>query len=385
MPVDAADKSLARSDENDAPATGVEQPPIDVRNLALSLIAAAVAIVLLQYMQAVFIPLVLGGLLFYALDPAVDRMQKWHVPRSLGAGLMILLVVGTCGGLVYFLQDDAVRMVQRLPQGVQRARELMRQNREPGVLDKVQAAAKELEKTTATESSTARTPSGATRVQVEEPAFKASDYLWSGSVSVLSAINQGIVILFLTYFMLLSDDLFKRKLVEVVGPTFAKKKITVIILEDIARQIESFLLIQAATSVLVAVATGFTLWAMGLEEAAFWGFLAGVFNSIPYYGPLIVTGGLLIVAFLQFGTFAMTTAVAGAALLITTLEGYLVTPALMGKVAEMNRVAVFAGLLFWSWVWGLPGLLLAVPMMMILKAVCDNVEDLKPIGRFLGQ
>ena len=172
---------------------------------------------------------------------------------------------------------------------------------------------------------------------------------------------------------------------EVAGPTFAQKKITVIILENIAGQIERFLLIQVATSVLVAVATGFTLWALGLEEAAFWGFLAGLFNSIPYYGPLIVTGGLSIVAFLQFGTFSMTAAVAGAALLITAVEGYLVTPALMGKVAEMNRVAVFAGLLFWSWVWGLPGLLLAVPMMMILKAVCDNIDDLKPIGRFLAE
>jgi predicted PurR-regulated permease PerM len=91
------------------------------------------------------------------------------------------------------------------------------------------------------------------------------------------------------------------------------------------------------------------------------------------------------VAFLQYGTFSMTVAVAGAALLITTLEGYLVTPALMGRVAEMNRVAVFVGLLFWSWVWGLPGLLLAVPMMMILKVVCDNIEDLKPIGRFLAE
>ena len=123
----------------------------------------------------------------------------------------------------------------------------------------------------------------------------------------------------------------------------------------------------------------------GSLDEPVWGLLAGIFNSIPYYGPLIVTGGLSIVAFLQFGTFSMTAAVAGGALLITTVEGYLVTPALMGKVAEMNRVAVFAGLLFWSWVWGLPGLLLAVPMMMIVKAICDNIEDLKPIGRFLAQ
>ena len=170
---------------------------MDVRNLALSLIAVAVAIVLLQYMQAVFIPLVLGAVLFYALDPAVDRMQAWHVPRSLGAALMLLLVVGSCGGLVYFLQDDAVRMVERLPQGVQRARVLLRQSREPGVLDKVQAAAKELEETT-TDPSTARTSSGATRVQIEEPMFSASYYLRSGSVGVVSVVNQGIMILFLT-------------------------------------------------------------------------------------------------------------------------------------------------------------------------------------------
>ena len=112
--------------------------------------------------------------------------------------------------------------------------------------------------------------------------------------------------------------------------------------------------------------------------------MAGVFNSIPYYGPLLVTGALATVGFLQFGTFSMMAAVAGVALLITTLEGFLLTPTLMGKAAQMNRVAVFAGLLFWTWMWGVAGLLLAVPMMMVIKVVCDHVDDLQPIGRFLG-
>jgi predicted PurR-regulated permease PerM len=109
-----------------------------------------------------------------------------------------------------------------------------------------------------------------------------------------------------------------------------------------------------------------------------------VFNSIPYYGPLIVSGCLAAIAFLQFGTVAMTLAVAGAALLITSLEGWILTPTLVGKAAAMNRVAVFVGLLFWSWVWGVWGMLLAVPIMMTIKVVCDHVEDLQPIGRFLG-
>jgi predicted PurR-regulated permease PerM len=98
-----------------------------------------------------------------------------------------------------------------------------------------------------------------------------------------------------------------------------------------------------------------------------------------------VSGGLSIVAFLQFGTPSMTLVVAGISLAITSLEGWLLTPMLMGKIASMNRVAVFVGLLFWSWAWGVWGMLLAVPVMMSIKAVCDHVEELKPVGRFLGE
>ena len=143
-----------------------------------------------------------------------------------------------------------------------------------------------------------------------------------------------------------------------------------------------------ASSLSFAFSTACTwaaLAALGLESAALWGLLAGVFNSIPYYGPLIVSGGLALVAFLQFGTIYMMLTVASVSLLITSAEGWLLTPTLMGKIASMNRVAVFVGLLFWSWAWGVWGMLLAVPMMMSIKVVCDHVEDLKPIGRFLGE
>ena len=100
---------------------------------------------------------------------------------------------------------------------------------------------------------------------------------------------------------------------------------------------------------------------------------------------LLVTGGLALVGFLQFGTIGMTTAVAGVSLLITTLEGSILTPMLMGRAASMNQVAVFVGLLFWSWVWGVWGMLLAVPMMMVIKVICDHVEPLQPVGHLLGE
>jgi predicted PurR-regulated permease PerM len=116
-----------------------------------------------------------------------------------------------------------------------------------------------------------------------------------------------------------------------------------------------------------------------------WGLLAGVFNSIPYFGPIIVTGGLTVVAFLQFGTFTMALAVAGIALAITAAEGWLLTPTLLSRAANMNQVAVFVGLIFWSWIWGIWGTLLAVPMLMVVKSVCDHIEDLQPVGQFLGE
>ena len=222
-------------------------------------------------------------------------------------------------------------------------------------------------------------------LQVQDPPFKVSDYLWSGSMTAASFVNQMVMILFLTYFMLVADDLYKRKIVEFAGPSLSEKKVTVKILDDIANQIQRFLAIQVLTSLLVGAATGLALWALGLHQAAFWGFIAGLFNSIPYYGPLIVASALSAVAFVQFGSASMVGWVAGVSLVITTLEGNFLTPTLMGRAADMNRVAMFAGLLFWTWMWGIWGLLLAVPIMMALKAVCDHVEDLQPIGKFLGE
>ena len=333
-------------------------------------------------MQALLAPLAFGLLLFYALDPAVDAMQKARIPRWIGAALALGLTVGTVGAGAYALQDEAMTVINELPTGARRVVALLERQPKalPGPLEKVEQAAEELAKT-----ETSKPPPGVMRVQVEEPRITATTLLWSGSVNAVTAINQLIIILFLTYFILLSDKMFRRKFVEAAGPTLAKKKITVEIIDSISSQIGRFILVQIFTSIVVGVTTWAALAALGLESPALWGLLAGIFNSIPYYGPLIVSGGLALVAFLQFGTISMMLVVAGVSLLITSIEGWLLTPTLMGRVASMNRVAVFVGLLFWSWAWGVWGMLLAVPMMMSIKVVCDHVDDLKPVGRFLGE
>jgi predicted PurR-regulated permease PerM len=221
------------------------------------------------------------------------------------------------------------------------------------------------------------------KVEVTD-SFSASDYVWWGSTQGLVIAGQAVLVLFLAFFLLLSDDLFKRKFIEIIGPTFTHKKITVEILNQIAAQIERFLLVQIFTSAVVGVATGVALWWLGIAQPAVWGLVAGVFNSVPYFGPLIVSALLSAVAFVQFGDLSMPLIVGAVTMLITSIEGWVLTPMLTGRVTQINTVAVFVGLIFWSWLWGIPGLLLAVPLTISIKAVCDRLEDLEPIGKLLG-
>ncbi|MEO6350480.1 MAG: AI-2E family transporter [Candidatus Limnocylindrales bacterium] len=357
------------------------------RSLGLSVLAIIAVLFLLKYAQDVFIPLVLAGLLFYALDPVVDWLQKLKVPRALSSGLVLLALLGGIVWMTYSVRDEALSVVENLPKAARNLRAALRPTKgaPESAINKIQRAAKELDKTTNEAMPAPPIPEGVVRVQVEEPALRATEFVRWGTAQIVSLVSQGLMVMLLAFFLLVADDLLKRKLVKNFGTSLSRKKITVQILDQIGTQIGQFLMVQLLTSGLVAVVTGLALWWLGLEQAMFWGIAAGVLNSIPYMGPLIVTGSLGMVGFMQFGTLSMALAVAGTALLITTLEGWFLTPSLMGRAAQMNQVAVFISLIVWSWVWGTWGVFLAVPMMMVIKSVCDHVDDLKPWGDFLGE
>jgi predicted PurR-regulated permease PerM len=363
----------------------VARVPVDIRSAALTILAVLAIVLVLQYAQAMVIPIVLGVLISYALDPIVARLARWHIPRPIGAALVLLVLVGASGWMLYGLRSQVTAIVEQLPQGASRLRRLMETDRPTAAnaIQQVQKAATELEKA-ANAASPPPPPSGVQRVQVETPAINISDYVMWGSIGIVAAIGQLVLILFLVYFLLASGDLYRRKLVKIVGPSFTDKKLTVQILEQIDRQIEMFLLVQVFTSAIVAGATWLAFRALGVEQAAVWGLLAGVFNSIPYFGPVLVTGGTSVVGFLQFGTIRMAIIVGAVSLVITSLEGFLLTPWLTSRASRMNAVAIFVGLLFWGWVWNVWGMLLAVPMLMVMKAVCDHVEDFKGFAELLG-
>jgi predicted PurR-regulated permease PerM len=374
--------------KSDDPEPILIRMPVDVRSITLTSISALAVIAALRWAEPVLIPIVLAILISYVLAPAVRSMAKRGIPRALGAFFVIAALCGGMGYAVYSLTDDAMGIVEDLPVAARKIRDRLEAKRHPAdetLLDKVQSAATEIDKTAAEASDPTPVRRGVTRVQVVPPPFSASEYLWASGRGVMGFLAQFAMVLFLVYFLLVTDDLFKRKIVKIAGPTLTKKKISVQIMDEINQQISNFLRVQVITSLIVGIATAAALWAFGLENYLIWGLFAGIFNSIPYLGPIIVSGGLAVIAFLQFDDLLMTAYVSGTAMVITSLEGWLLTPVLMSRAAQMNPVAIFVGLLFWSWVWGVWGTILAVPMMMTVKAICDRVEDLQPVGELLGE
>jgi predicted PurR-regulated permease PerM len=376
-------KAIPGTSEETSASTPVD---ISIRSVSLTVLATSAAMAVLYWARELFIPIVLSILIAYALEPVVRSMTRLRLPRTMAAALVMALLTGSSVYVAYTLADDATAIVAELPEAATRLRQIVREQRgEPGAIQQVQEAAQELQRTADEAAGPTPAPRGVQRVQIEQPAFNVREYLTWGSASLVAFAGQATLIIFFVFFLLASGDLFKRKLVKLAGPSLDQKKITVQILDEINRQIERFLFVRVVTSLVVAIASWIVFRMMGLEQAGVWAIAAGVFNSVPYFGPVIVAGGTFVVAFLQFDTVSMATSVSAASLAITSIEGWLLTPWLTSRTARSNEVAVFIALIFWSFVWGIWGTLLAVPMLVAFKAICDRVDDLKPVGELLGQ
>ncbi len=361
--------------------------PVSIRSLSLVILAGFAGLFVLHWAKAVFIPLMLGLIFSYALSPLVNWMELKRVPRWLGAAVLMLSLLSAAGITSYALTDEAVKLVESLPAAAQKFRQTIKsqRNNSASTLETVQKAAAQIEQA-AQEGGPppAANSRGAIRVVIEPSRFNIKNYLWTGTLGLVALIGQFTVVVFLTYFLMVSGNTFRRKLIKLAGPSLSSKKITLQALDEITGQIQRYLQVQLFTSALVGVLTGLALGAVGLENAAVWGIAAGVLNLVPYVGSLVTAVATAGVGFLQFGSLNMALLVGGTSLLIHTVIGNLITPWLTSRASRMNPVAVFVGLLAWGWLWGVWGLLLGIPILMIVKAVCDRVDDLKPVGEFLG-
>jgi len=361
--------------------------PVDARGVALGILAAVALIFALSWAERFLVPLLLGIVIAYTLNPLVVWLEAIKLPRVLAtvvvmAGVTSALVLGT-----YSLRAEMQAIIEQLPEAASKVSAAIEhaQIGQHGNMQKIQKAATDMEKATtqATVGAVAQRQPVA-HVIVDPPSFKLGNFLLEGSKGALGAMAQATMVLFLVFFLLIGGDQFKRKLVRLTGPSLSNKKITVNILDDINGSIQKYMFMLLTTNVLVAVLTWIAFRWIGLDNAGAWALAAGLLHIVPYLGPGVTAAATGMAAFMQFDSLSMALLVAGASLAIATLVGTFVTTWMIGRIAGMNSAAVFVSLLFWGWLWGVWGMLLSIPIIVIVKVVSDYVEDLHPVAELLG-
>jgi predicted PurR-regulated permease PerM len=360
-------------------------PPPRPSTVALTLIALILGLFAIRAGAAFFIPLLLSLFLNYALSPVVTRLTSWGVPRALGAALVILAFSAAIAGAIYRVGSDAGDVIQEIPSAVQRLRIALTHAKQDhtGTLEHVQRTASELQKLAEAASPTIP----ATVRPKEAPAASGVDFssmLLIGTSNIAIAMGQLGSALFLAFFLLSAGDLFRRKFLRAVGGDFSRRKMTLRILDNVDRQNQRYFAIVLLVNVAVGLAIGAGFFAMGLDRPMVWGIAAAVLHTIPYVGAAMLAGAAALVAYGQFGTLQMALLAAAIPIVVAVILGIFVQTWLMGRAARMNTPAVFVSLLFWGMLWGGWGLLLAVPIMVAIKTLCDHVERLKPYGEILG-
>jgi len=375
-----------------AAASDATQPTLrtgtGMQNLALTVIATVAAVFALEWAQLFVITLLLGLLFAYTLNPLVAWLEQIRIPRVVGSTVVMVGVVCSLILGAYSLRGQFQTILDQVPEAVNKVSTGLASVRkgQTSTMQKVQTAASEIEKATSQAAGIDSTPKRpATRVVIDTPGFKLGDFLWANSVGAMGLMGQAAMVLFLTFFLLLSGDTYKRKLVRLTGPTFSNRKITVRILDDINESVQRYMSMLLATNVLVALLTWLALRWIGLENAGAWAVAAGLLHLIPYFGPAVTAAAIGMAAFMQFDALSMALLPAGASLAVATFVGTFVTTWMTGRIAKMNTAAVFVSLLFWAWLWGIWGMLLSIPITVIVKVVAQHVEQLEPVAELLGE
>jgi len=361
--------------------------PVDARGLALGILATIALVFALDWMQTFFVPLLLGIFFAYTLNPLVVGLERMKIPRVLGTSMVMVAVVCALVLSTYSLRGQMQTILAQLPEAVSKLSAGLASMRDDphGNMQKMQTAVGEMEKAT---SQMAGIPTGhkqrTTHVVIDTPGFKLGDFMWAGSMGALGFIGQATMVIFLAFFLLAGGDTFKRKLVRLTGPSLSRRKITITILNDINDSIQKYMFMLLMTNLLLGLLTWIAFHWIGLENAGAWAVAAGLLHVIPYAGPIFTAAATGMAAFMQFDSFSMALLVAGASLAIATVVGTFVITWLSGKIAKMNAAAVFISLLFWAWLWGIWGMLLGIPIIVILKVVSEHVDQLQPVAELLG-
>jgi predicted PurR-regulated permease PerM len=361
----------------------------DVRATAVAIVAGAGALFVVREGASLLAPLLVSALLAYALEPFVHLFCRCRLPRTLAVVLVYSLMVAGFAATGRLAQRQMTAFIDALPATVRDLQNSLAQARHDalpsghsGTIEHLQTAATELEATIAV--SSPQPANGAARVAPVTRHLDLRMSLAGASIAIAAASGRLLAIALLTLLLLLRGEAIKRKLIAIAGPR-AQKKVTHDVIKAIDRQIERYLAARLLISVSVAGATWLGLWWLGVRQPLVLGLIAGVLNVLPFIGPAAAVAIVGLVAFLQFHAIGPSAAAVGVAGAVAVLEGNLVSPWLTSRAGELNTVAVFVSVLFWGWMWDVWGLVLAIPIMVAIKAAADHIEPLQSLGELLGR
>jgi predicted PurR-regulated permease PerM len=361
---------------------------MDHANRSLVVLATVAVVFLLYWGEPFFVPLFLSLLIANALTPVVSALTLVVRWRAVAAALVVSAGMGLIGLAAWAWADDVEVLWAEMPNATKvLSKSLQAMVRKPGgQLTEMKKAAADLESVAQTgKTSPPQSPAQA-QAQAAPSGSQVSllQVLWTGWKGVMAAGGQVMVVLFLVFFMLASGDLFKRKVLMIAAER-NKARFTMKVLEEIDGQVRRYLMVLLMANVLVGIGTWLVFWMLGVKYAGLWGLVAAVLHTAPYFGPAVIAAGSLVAAFVQFEQWPRALLVAGGSILVATLVGQLWATWLASRQARMNTTATFIGLLFFAWLWGFWGILLGIPLLAIVKTICDHNEDWKPVAELLGR
>jgi predicted PurR-regulated permease PerM len=366
---DKSERTVETPEPKPVPST---QPrPLDLPSdpvVVLLAILVTLAVLCLAYVAAeIVLPIVLALVLKLLFQPGMRLLEKLRLPRSLAALVLILLVFGAIVGIGAAISGPATEWAAKLPEGIPRLQERLKFLDEP-----VKALQTFLHQVDGfmQQGSGSNAGSGSTIAAT----------LFAGTTHFAASFFETIIILF---FLLVSGSTFLRRIVEIL-PNFKEKRQIVEMSQDVEKNISAYLVTITVMNAAVGLATGIAMWLTGLGDPVLWGVAAFLLNYVPIMGPLLGVGIFLLAGLLVIDTLWLALLPAALYFAIHVVEGEIVTPVLLARRFTLNPVLVIIALIFWFWMWGVPGAILAVPMLAITKIVCDGVRPLAAIGHFLS-
>ncbi len=355
-----------------APDASAAQRHTAVTAGSLAVLATLAVVYTLHLARALVLPVVIAILLSFLLRGAVRWLKRHRINEPLGAAIVVLGSTTLVLGALALLSAPASDWIDRAPAALAQVERKVRTLAAP--IMRWEATAARVESMASGGAGAAPAGAVARRTGIMLQLFGGAANLMVASISVI----------FLTYFLLASGDLFMRKTMKALPYSAGTSGVPQKISDEVESAVSAYLRVSTFINIGLGLATWGVLALLGMPNAGLWGTLAGLLNVVPYLGAIATTGILAVAALTVFDSVGHAMLVPAAYFGLNMIESNVATPLLLGRQFPLNTVAILVGVMLWGFIWGIPGAILAVPLMVTLKILCDHIPALRTVGDYLG-